>query len=54
MGMVHREVRPQNILIDKDDQIKLFHMGLMKCVNGVEKSENGMVIFIFLYKFIQK
>jgi flagellar motility protein MotE (MotC chaperone) len=39
-GMVHRDLRPGNIMITEQGEPRLIHLGLMKSITGVEKSEN--------------
>eukprot|EP01028_Stygiella_incarcerata_P001991 TRINITY_DN136_c1_g1_i1.p1 TRINITY_DN136_c1_g1~~TRINITY_DN136_c1_g1_i1.p1 ORF type:complete len:906 (-),score=271.06 TRINITY_DN136_c1_g1_i1:1-2718(-) len=43
LGMVHRDLRPSNILVDGAGKTKLVHMGLMKPLLGHEPKEDGNV-----------
>jgi serine/threonine protein kinase/WD40 repeat protein len=42
-GLVHRDLRPENILIDGEGKPFLVHFGVMRGLNGREVEENGNV-----------
>ena len=43
IGIVHRDLRPDTILLDQITQPYLAHLGVMRAVAGVEINENGEV-----------
>eukprot|EP00761_Pharyngomonas_kirbyi_P004240 gb/GECH01004244.1/.p1 GENE.gb/GECH01004244.1/~~gb/GECH01004244.1/.p1 ORF type:complete len:810 (+),score=211.14 gb/GECH01004244.1/:1-2430(+) len=42
-GLVHRDLKPSQILLSEDLELKLVHVGIMKLLSGMEKDEEGFI-----------
>src|SRR5438045_3900046 len=41
-GLIHRDVKPQNIMIDKQGNVRLTDFGIVKALSGPELTQTGM------------
>jgi len=49
LGIVHRDVTPQNVLISQQGEVKLADFGIAKAVGKTEKSSTGVIKGKFAY-----
>lgn len=42
-GIIHRDIKPHNILIDKEDNVKLTDFGIAKSLSSAEEQENKII-----------
>ena len=49
LGIIHRDVTPQNVLISQHGEVKLADFGIAKAVNKSEKSATGIIKGKFAY-----
>lgn len=43
-GILHRDIRPANILIDRDENVKIIDFGFGKQLEGTKKDENSILL----------
>src|SRR3954451_6063698 len=43
LGIVHRDVNPQNVLVSREGEVKLADFGIAKAINRTEKSATGVI-----------
>jgi serine/threonine protein kinase len=44
LGVVHRDLKPQNIMLDKEDGVHIMDFGIARLLGGPELTEAGMII----------
>jgi serine/threonine protein kinase len=49
LGIVHRDVNPQNVLVSREGEVKLADFGIAKAINRTEKSATGVIKGKFAY-----
>ena len=49
VGVVHRDIKPKNILLDEYDQVKLTDLGIAKVLENKEKTESATIAFTARY-----
>jgi serine/threonine protein kinase len=49
LGIVHRDVTPQNVLVSREGEVKLADFGIAKAIGKTEKSATGVIKGKFAY-----
>jgi serine/threonine protein kinase len=49
LGIVHRDVTPQNVLVSREGEVKLADFGIAKAIGRTEKSATGVIKGKFAY-----
>ena len=49
MGVVHRDIKPKNVLLDTHDEAKLSDLGIAKVLENKEKTESATIAFTARY-----